>query len=78
LRNRVARRLSNRAAAMPPRESNMDNGPEAFRASSLLARFEILIEEGRFLFAVSYRRRLEVVLELCEIRRELESLGYRV
>jgi hypothetical protein len=48
----------------------------AIRATNLLNRKEVLIEEIRLLGEASYRRRLEIEVELTEIRRELERLGF--
>jgi hypothetical protein len=47
----------------------------AIRAAILLNRKKVLIEEIRLLGEASYRRRLEIEVELTEIRHELERLG---
>jgi hypothetical protein len=48
---------------------------DAITADSLLDREELLIEEFRLVGEVSYRRRQEIELELCDMRRGLELLG---
>jgi hypothetical protein len=48
---------------------------DAITADSLLDREELLIEEFRLVGEVSYRRRQEIELELCDLRRGLELLG---
>lgn len=50
---------------------------DAMRAAALVEREEMLTEEIRFLCEASYRRRQEIELELCDIRRNLELLGFR-
>jgi hypothetical protein len=50
---------------------------DAVRAAALLDREELLIEQVRCVSEASYRRREEIELELCDIRRELERLGFQ-
>jgi hypothetical protein len=50
---------------------------DAVRAAALLDRQELLIEQVRFMSEASYRRRQEIDLELCDIRRELGRLGFQ-
>ena len=50
--------------------------PRPDDASSVLRELEgLLVEQLRVLGGASYRRRLEIENELCEIRRELERLA---
>jgi hypothetical protein len=58
-----------RRAAPPP--------SDAFRVAALIDREGILIDESRFLGEASYRRRQDIEVELCDLRRELERLGFR-
>ena len=58
------------------------SGPQRSRTSSppntaarLLDLEELLTEQLRLLGGASYRRRLEIEIELSEIRRDLERLG---
>jgi hypothetical protein len=48
----------------------------AIRAATLIEREELLIEQVRFVSETSYRRRQEIELELSDIRRSLERLGF--
>jgi hypothetical protein len=50
---------------------------DAIRADSLLEREELLIEQFEIVGEASYRRRQEIELELCDVRRGLELLGFR-
>jgi hypothetical protein len=45
-------------------------------AARLLDLEEMLIEQLRLLGGASYRRRLEIELELSEVRRDLQRLGF--
>lgn len=47
------------------------------RAAALVEREEMLIDEFRLVGEASYRRRLELDVELGAIRSELERLGFR-
>jgi hypothetical protein len=49
---------------------------DAVRAAALLDREELLIENVRCVSEASYRQREEIELELGDIRRELERLGF--
>ena len=50
---------------------------DAFRVAALIDREGILIDESRSVGEASYRRREEIEVELCDLRRELERLGFR-
>ena len=51
--------------------------PDAMRAAALSEREEMLVDEIRFASeAPSYRRRQETEVELSDIRRDLELLGF--
>ena len=49
---------------------------DATRAAALIEREEMLVDEIRFVDEASYRRRQEIELELSDIRRDLELLGF--
>jgi hypothetical protein len=83
----VARLLSGEDPAMaiaPPNMHRSENTirrsfvppSEAIRAAALIEREEMLVEEIRFVGEASYRRRQEIELELSDIRRGLELLGF--
>ena len=55
---------------VPPRSN-------AFRLAALIDREGILIDESRSVGEASYRRREDIEVELCDVRRELERLGLR-
>ena len=66
---------------MPERSSttvpaSQPSQSDAIRAADLIEREEALNDESRLLCEASYRRRLEIDQELCDIRRELERLGF--
>ena len=66
---------------MPERSSTTVPGPQpalsdAIRAARLIEREEALTDESRLLGEASYRRRLQIEQELCDIRRELARLGF--
>ena len=46
------------------------------RASALIDREEMLVDEIRFVDEASIRRRQDIDLELSDIRRDLELLGF--
>jgi hypothetical protein len=50
---------------------------DATRAAALIEREEMLADEIRFVGEASYRRRQEIELELSDIRRGLELMGFR-
>ena len=50
---------------------------DAITAASLLEREELLLEQFRLIGEASYRRRQEIELELFDVRRRLELLGWR-
>jgi hypothetical protein len=49
----------------------------AVRGAVLHEREDLLIDQLRFVSDTSYRRREQIELELCDIRRELERLGFQ-
>jgi hypothetical protein len=49
---------------------------EVMRAAALIEREETLVDELRLVHEASYRRRQEIELELSDIRRDLELLGF--
>ena len=50
---------------------------DATRAAALIEREEMLVDEIRFVGEASYRRREEIELDLSDVRRALELLGFR-
>jgi len=46
------------------------------RAAGLVEREEMLVDESRFVDEASVRRRQDIDLELSDIRRDLELLGF--
>jgi hypothetical protein len=46
------------------------------RAAALIDREEMLVDEIRFVDEASIRRRQDIDLELSDIRRDLELLGF--
>jgi hypothetical protein len=48
----------------------------AMRAAALIEREEILLDEFRLVGEASYRRRQDIEVELSDIRRGLELLGF--
>ena len=50
--------------------------PDAMRAAALIDREEMLVDEIRFVDEASIRRRQDIDLELSDIRRDLELLGF--
>jgi hypothetical protein len=51
--------------------------PYAVRGAVLHEREELLIKQLLFVSDASHRRREQIELELCDIRRELERLGFQ-
>jgi hypothetical protein len=51
--------------------------PYAVRGVVLHEREELLTQQLLFVSEASYRRREQIELELCDIRRELERLGFQ-
>jgi hypothetical protein len=49
---------------------------DAMRAAALIEREEMLVDEIRSVGEASYRRRQDIELELSDIRRGLELLGF--
>jgi hypothetical protein len=49
---------------------------DAMRAADLIERGEMLIDEMRLIGEASYRRCEEIEVELSDIRRDLELLGF--
>ena len=49
---------------------------DVVRAAALLEREEILVDEFRLVGEASYRRRQDIEVELSDIRRDLELLGF--
>jgi hypothetical protein len=58
------------------RERSSTTVPASLPAG-LMAREEALVDESRVLGETSCRSRLQIDLELCDIRRELERFGSR-
>jgi hypothetical protein len=50
--------------------------PDAMRAAALIERGEMLIDEMRLVGEASYRRCEEIEVQLSDIRRDLELLGF--
>ncbi len=49
---------------------------DAMRAAALIEREEMLVDEFRLVGEASYRRRQDIEVELSDIRRGLELLGF--
>jgi hypothetical protein len=60
-------------ATMRPKSPSL---PDALRAAALIERGEMLIDEMRLVGEASYRRCEEIEVQLSDIRRDLELLGF--